>query len=87
MSARKDTTLEDTGLSYDEVCLARRWAVFNCWGWPSDLPMPEDHGERKSAAQAQMRKIERAIGIRRCLLYWNTTEWREQAVKVKQAYR
>lgn len=76
-------TSETTGLTRDERDIARRWCILNAWGWPSDLPQPPA-SECFTAARVAMRKAERAIGLTKCLAYWNSDEF--HAMQIRPAY-
>lgn len=73
-------------MTLDEKDIARRWCILNCWGWPADLPMPSDPRERYATAQAKMAACVRAIGITKCLEYWNSEEFAALAPTIERAY-
>lgn len=77
---------EWSGMNRDQCDIARRWCIFNCWGWPPDLSMPESMDERAEVARAQMAKAVRAIGINRCLEYWNSDEFKEAAKNITPVF-
>ncbi len=51
--------------------LADRWCIFNSFGWPPDMPMPETNVERCQVARAEMDRAVREIGMAACLARWN----------------
>lgn len=74
--------MSELGLSREQRDIARRWCILNCWGWPSDLPMPLEGEARDTEARRLMAKCVREIGIERCLAYWNG-QFRDAQVKVE----
>jgi hypothetical protein len=73
-------------MTRDERDIAKRWCILNCWGWPPDLPKPELYAERHAAAKAEMGKAVRAIGLTKCLEYWNSEEFKAIAPVIVQEW-
>ncbi len=71
-------------LTPTEIELALRWCILNAWGWLSDMPKPSDNTDRRAAANAEMYRVERAVGKHKIMLVWNSEHF--DATKVQKAY-
>lgn len=82
---RRNMPTDEVALSREERDIARRWCIFNCWGWPPDLQMPAAEADRRAVACREMAKAVRAIGQRKVMAFWNG-EWRDLMASVKKEY-
>jgi hypothetical protein len=61
--------------------IARRWCIFNAWGWPEGIAKPDLPHQRFVVAVEYMRSAVRAIGKARCLEFWNSEEFKAEHVE------
>lgn len=74
-------------MTREERDIAKRWCIFNCWGWPPDLPKPASNADRYEVATREMAKAVRLIGMKKCLEYWKSDEFAEFARTINGARR
>ena len=73
-------------MTREESEIAKRWSILNAWGWPSDVPKPSSYCDRYTVAVAEMAKAVREIGLRRCLDYWNSEEFKSTLPTLRKEY-